>query len=112
MISYLIKMILCSGILLLAYLLLFEKEKTHRFNRFYLLFSIAFSFLVPFISIKNQKDVLPFAETVHVVTENMDTISGNSYTNNTSPVAVPTKGEDWRPDPLLIVYIMVASPVQ
>lgn len=109
MISYLIKMILCSGILLLAYYLLFEKEKTHRFNRFYLLFSIVFSFLVPFISIKNQNDVLPFAETVYVVTENIDNISGNHYTNNISPVAMPTKSEDWRPDPLLIVYIMVAA---
>ncbi|MBO9682435.1 MAG: M56 family metallopeptidase [Flavisolibacter sp.] len=109
MISYLIKMILCSGILLLAYFLLFEREKTHRFNRFYLLFSIGFSFLVPFISIKNQKEVLPFAETVYVIPENIDNNSGNAYTNNTSPVAVPTKGEDWRPDPLLIVYIMVAT---
>jgi bla regulator protein blaR1 len=109
MIGYFIKMILCSGILLLAYFLLFEKEKTHRFNRFYLLFSIAFSFLVPFISIKNQKEVLPFAETVYVVTENIDNSTGNSYTNNISPVDAPTTGVDWRPDPLLIVYIMVAA---
>jgi bla regulator protein blaR1 len=109
MTTYLIKMILCSGILLFAYFLLFEKEKMHRFNRFYLLFSIAFSFLVPFISIKNQKEVLPFAETVYVVTENIDYSSGYSYTDNTSPVAVPTKSEDWRPGPLLIVYIMIAA---
>lgn len=102
------KMILCSGILLLAYYLLFEKEKTHRFNRFYLLFSIAFSFLVPFINIKDQKEVLPFAETVYVVTENINYSLGSSYVNNTSPVSVPTQGEDHRQNPLLIVYIMVA----
>jgi bla regulator protein blaR1 len=46
---------------------------------------------------------------VYVITENMDTISDNNYTNNTSPVAVPPKDEDWRPGPLLIVYIMVAA---
>jgi beta-lactamase regulating signal transducer with metallopeptidase domain len=52
MITYLIKMILCSGLLLAAYHLLLEKEKMHRFNRFYLLAAVVFSFVIPLISIR------------------------------------------------------------
>lgn len=50
--EYIIKMILCSGLFFLVYFLFLEKEKMHRFNRFYLLFSFAFSLLIPFITIK------------------------------------------------------------
>ncbi len=38
-----------SGIFLLCYLLFLHKEKNHQLNRFYLLFSLAFSSLLPFI---------------------------------------------------------------
>ncbi len=41
--------VLSSGIFLLCYLLFLRKEKYHRLNRFYLLFSLAFSSLLPFI---------------------------------------------------------------
>ena len=51
MILYLLKTALCSAILLVAYLLLLKREKMYRFNRFYLLFSIVFSFAVPAINI-------------------------------------------------------------
>lgn len=98
-------MILCSGILLLAYFLLFEREKMHHFNRFYLLFSIAFSFLVPFINIKDQKELLPFTKTVYVVTENTD----NSYINDTTPISVSARDENWRPDPLWIIYFIITA---
>lgn len=48
MISYLIKSGLCLAILLAFYYLVLEREKMHQFNRFYLLGSILFSFIVPF----------------------------------------------------------------
>ena len=57
MIAYLIKVILCSALLLVTYKLLLEREKMHRFNRFYLLFSLLFSFIVPFISFKTPAAV-------------------------------------------------------
>ena len=41
--------VLSSGISLLCYLLFLRKEKYHQLNRFYLLFSLAFSSLLPFI---------------------------------------------------------------
>jgi beta-lactamase regulating signal transducer with metallopeptidase domain/biopolymer transport protein ExbD len=47
MILYLLKSGLCLALLLAFYHLVLEREKMHRFNRFYLLGSVLFSFLAP-----------------------------------------------------------------
>ncbi len=47
MLVYILKSTFCLVLLLGVYHLFLEKEKMHRFNRFYLLGSILFSFLVP-----------------------------------------------------------------
>ena len=47
MIIYLLKSSACLALLLLFYHLVLEKEKMHKFNRFYLLGSVLFSFLAP-----------------------------------------------------------------
>ena len=59
MTSYIIKSVLCSGILLLSYHLFLQKEKMFRFNRFYLLVSIVFSLAVPLLSFEVKTDRLP-----------------------------------------------------
>ena len=41
--------VLSSGLFLLCYLLFLRKEKYHQLNRAYLLFSLTFSSLLPFI---------------------------------------------------------------
>ncbi len=46
-----VKIILCYALLLTVYNLFLQKEKMYRFNRFYLLFSLFFSYTVPFISV-------------------------------------------------------------
>ena len=46
MTTYIVKTLLCAAILFLIYFLFLEWEKKYRFNRFYLLFSIVFSFEV------------------------------------------------------------------
>ena len=51
MIVYIIKIILCTAFFYSVYKLLFENEKMHQFNRFYLLFSVIFSLIVPFVVI-------------------------------------------------------------
>lgn len=56
MITYIIKIILCSALFLLTYFLFLEKEKLYRFNRFFLLFSILFSLIIPFLTIHLEKD--------------------------------------------------------
>jgi len=51
MISYLIKSGLCLALLLLVYKVLLERERMYVFNRYYLLFGLCFSLVVPFIPI-------------------------------------------------------------
>ncbi len=62
MTTYLIKIILCSALFVIVYKVLLEKEKMHRFNRFYLLASLTFSFLVPFITFTQYVQPLPLIE--------------------------------------------------
>ncbi len=52
MIQYFFYSSLCSGLLLLVYKLLLEKEKMHLFNRFYLLLAVVFSYTVPCIIVR------------------------------------------------------------
>jgi bla regulator protein BlaR1 len=63
MIAYLLKSILCSGLLILFYFLLLEKEKMHRFNRWYLLCSLIFSLTIPLLdfTIPAQPSAFPVA---------------------------------------------------
>jgi len=51
MILYLLKSTLCLALLLGAYHLFLEKEKMHRFNRFFLLFSLVFSLTIPLLPV-------------------------------------------------------------
>lgn len=47
MITYIINFVICSGMLLLVYRAFLGTENLYRFNRFYLLFSLLFSLIVP-----------------------------------------------------------------
>jgi len=49
MIAYIVKSTVCLAIILLVYLLAFEREKMHKFNRFYLLFGLFLSLIIPFL---------------------------------------------------------------
>jgi bla regulator protein blaR1 len=64
MIIYIVKTLLCAAVLFLIYFLLLEREKMHRFNRFYLLFSIVFSLTVSFITIKTPSPVVTVNELI------------------------------------------------
>lgn len=62
MINFLIESTISLVVLLAFYHLFLEREKMHQFNRFYLLFSIVISLIIPFISIELIQEV----ETVFV----------------------------------------------
>jgi hypothetical protein len=64
MITYIIKFIICSGLLLGVYRAFLSNERLYRFNRFYLLFSLVFSLAVPFISINAPAIGLPYFASV------------------------------------------------
>jgi bla regulator protein BlaR1 len=56
---YLFKFAVCSALLLILYHLVLEKEKMPVFNRFYLLFSLLFSGLIPLVSYELPVETLP-----------------------------------------------------
>ena len=51
MIIYLIKATFCALFFLFIYVVLFEKEKMHRFKRHYLLCGLIFSFVIPLVAL-------------------------------------------------------------
>ena len=57
MTDFLIKSTITLFVLLAVYYLFLEKEKIHAFNRFYLLFSLVFSIVIPFITIEVIQEI-------------------------------------------------------
>lgn len=57
MIQYLLTSTITATMLLVVYQLFLEKEKMHQFNRFYLLTSLLFSLIIPFISIEVIEEI-------------------------------------------------------
>ena len=55
--DFLIKSTITLFVLLAVYYLFLEKEKIHVFNRFYLLFSLVFSMVIPFITIEMIQEI-------------------------------------------------------
>ena len=55
--DFLIKSTITLLVLLAVYYLFLEKEKIHVFNRFYLLFSLVFSMVIPFITIEVIQEI-------------------------------------------------------
>ncbi|WP_431243804.1 M56 family metallopeptidase [Flavobacterium sp. P21] len=57
MISFLVKSAIALGAFLAFYHFVLEREKMHQFNRFFLLFAIVFSLIVPFVSFEIIKEI-------------------------------------------------------
>jgi len=100
MIIYLIKTLLCATIMFLIYFLFLEREKMHRFNRFYLLFSIVFSLTVSFLTIKTPSPVITVNElitpsSVSNIVATLDGFNKSSRTENVTKlkVGVPTDSD-------------------
>lgn len=65
--TVILKIVLCSSLLIAIYYLFLQKEKMFRFNRFYLIFSLLFSYIIPFVkinlpAISQQRSQLIFEE--------------------------------------------------
>lgn len=86
-----------------VYILIFEKEKMHRFNRFFLLFSLVFSLAVPAISIDSTPTAIrePLYEFEHSITnpESIPLI-------NSSPKPTQTQEEQPFDYPNIVLYLM------
>ncbi len=84
MTAYILKMVLCSGLFLLFYFLFLQREKMHRFNRFYLLFAIATAFVIPLIPIPYFKSAVvnPVDQFINLPATNI-----TQHTLQTTPAA-------------------------
>lgn len=80
---FILKIILCSSLLIAVYYLFMQKEKMYAFNRFYLIFSLLFSYTVPFISIKSEtpKPSNRFQTTIEATQDVLDLSSGQESFN-------------------------------
>jgi bla regulator protein BlaR1 len=85
MITYFLKIILCSALLLLFYFLFLEKEKMLRFNRAYLLSGIFLSFIIPFMSLSTEivQNILPIEQFDNAPSTNIQEIIATQV--NTPP---------------------------
>ena len=94
-----LKIILCSGILLGLYHLFLAKEKTFTFNRFYLVAALLFSLCIPFLTIETKEVVKEIPATVFVE-ENEQPIEAQ--------IAAPQESFDYT-KALLIGYCIVSE---
>jgi bla regulator protein BlaR1 len=103
MITYLIRSILCLAILLLVYLLFLEKEKMHRFNRWYLLGSIVFACLIPLVRFEIKGQPLPvFQDTYFEIIDTATSIT-------VSPAAAARENTQYTVPALLLIYGLITS---
>lgn len=72
MASYLIKSLICSGLLLAVYHLFLGREKMLRFNRFYLLAAMVFSLLCPLATIEMPSGAVTGSVNPSPLMANMD----------------------------------------
>jgi N-acetylmuramoyl-L-alanine amidase len=85
---YLLKVTICSGILLGYYWLALRNKIFHHYNRFYLLCTVILSILLPFVQINFWQT---HAETTNAI-KVIEVVSyGNAYVNNMVENAAPIK---------------------
>ncbi len=64
---YLLKVMVCSGIMYCYYLLALRNKRFHQYNRFYLLAAVGLSFIVPFIRIELWKESVQQSAVMKVI---------------------------------------------
>lgn len=94
MFIYILKSTICLVLLLGFYHLILEREKMHKFNRFYLLGSIVFSLLVPSFII-----TVPASEFIEPI------VNGNIKTNTTHQATQEINYTEY----LMYLYIIISS---
>ncbi|MFC3160134.1 BlaR1 peptidase M56 [Chryseobacterium arachidis] len=93
----LLKIIICSGLLLGLYYLFLSKEKTFTFNRIYLLLGLIFSYTVPFITIEKEAEAVEPALIFETIKQ-----------QPTTAVLIPAEKTFNHENVLLIIYVAVA----
>ncbi len=102
MIDFLIKSSLSLFVFLCFYHLVLEREKTHHFNRFYLLFSIVLSFAIPFMTFEIIK-IVPVETTFEPI---INPIASTEIPKNETEIihGAPTVKMDYTPYIISLLY--------
>jgi beta-lactamase regulating signal transducer with metallopeptidase domain len=96
-------MVLCSAVLLLVYHVLLAEEKMQSFNRYYLLLSLVFALVVPFIEWKQQIPIISDS----TVTESVFYVPETTFKTVSSAIKAPIHRIDIWPNLLLTTYLLV-----
>ena len=88
MITYILKFIIASSLLYIIYYSFLEKEKIYRFNRFYLLSSILFSIIIPFISISIKSAPIPISEPIILLDNGFQNFNIQSTTQSATDINI------------------------
>jgi N-acetylmuramoyl-L-alanine amidase len=102
MTDFLTTSFICLLVFLGFYHLVLEKEKMHKFNRFYLLFSLLISLTIPFLNFEIIK-IIPVIENIEV----QQTISITSSIPNTETVIQLQESIDYKPYILWSLYGLI-----
>jgi len=81
MVEYVIKSTLCLTVLYSMHYLLLKNLKTFEFNRFYLLFTVVFSLVIPFIQFTTEIQ-LPVGQNIHDYTYSINNIKAQKSIEN------------------------------
>ncbi|MCW9708288.1 M56 family metallopeptidase [Fodinibius salsisoli] len=103
MITYLLYSTVCMGLILLFYHAVLAKEKMYQINRWYLLFGLAFSLIVPFLPIGMADSYLNLDRGPELPIVSEYTIGTDMQTKTEKPVS--TTAESGEQPPLGIAWI-------
>jgi len=100
---YLLKVIICSGILFGYYWLFLRNKIFHRYNRFYLVSAILLSLLLPLAKIDFWQPDRPQNQVIKVL---QAVSAGDEYMNH---IAITANSNKWNMQDLyLIIYVLIS----
>lgn len=102
MTTYIIKVILCSAVFVLTYKILLEKERMHRFNRFYLLSCLLLSFVIPALTFSSSTPIFPAFDN-EILNTNL------LQDNGISQISSPNDSTNYTFSILLIFYVTITT---
>jgi beta-lactamase regulating signal transducer with metallopeptidase domain len=98
---YFLKVIICSGILYSYYLTALRNKRFHQYNRFYLLSSVALSFVIPLLKIELWKETVQVSPVTTVIT----------FVNQADAYVAKNTFTFWEWDNLFFVAITIVSVI-
>ena len=100
---YMLKVIICSGILVGYYWFFLRNKIFHRYNRFYLLAAMSLSLLLPLLKINFWQPATEKNQGIRVL---QAVSAGDEYMNN---IVLTAKRSNWSLEQLYpVVYILVS----